>query len=181
MKLLGVLAIAVLPLTLWAADFNLQSEGQVVWVADGDSFYFKPRDALMWVKLKRRARALQAKTGRLLRLADRFNQDDMSFLVRVGNVDTAESAPAGRGKSTAAGRRAEAFAKGLLSHRQGTLYCWEIGYYGRPICSFWTPKWEYGQELIAHGHSDYVTEFGRHPRWHKAYLRVQRNRSRVGR
>jgi endonuclease YncB( thermonuclease family) len=172
-KWLCLLGIALLPHPLWAADFDLQSKGQVVWVADGDSFYFKPQNALMWVKLRQRARQRQASTGRALRIAERFNREDMTFLVRVGNVNTAESAPAGRGKSTAAGRRAEAFAKQLLSGTKGTLYCWEIGYYGRPICSFWTQEWEYGQRLIAAGHSPYVTRFGRHPRWHKAYLKAQ--------
>ncbi|WP_049722715.1 hypothetical protein [Gilvimarinus polysaccharolyticus] len=153
-----------------AYGFEVQGEGEVVWVADGDSFYFKPDDTLMWEKLKRRARDKQVETGRWLRVGDRFKYEDKSFLVRVGNVNTAESAPLGQGNSTAAGQLATAFAKQVLMGTRGTLFCWDIGYYGRPICSFWTHDWEYGQRLIANDHSDYVTKYGRHPRFHKKYV-----------
>lgn len=148
-----------------AYGFELESKGRVVWVADGDSFRFKPDNALMWVRLKKHAQNKQLEAGRSMRVVDRFRADDLSFLLRVGNVDTAEPA-------TQAGRLSEAFSKALLEGESGTLYCWDIGYYGRPICSFWTRNWEFGEVLIKKGHSDYVTKFGRHPRLHQEYLRA---------
>ncbi len=93
----------------------------------------------------------------------------MTFLVRVGNVDTAES-------ETVAGQEAEQFARSLLEGQRGTLYCWDIGYYGRPICSFWTNGWEYGQTLIEKGYSVYETRYGRHPLFDTEYTAAHKKR-----
>ncbi|MCP8900631.1 thermonuclease family protein [Gilvimarinus xylanilyticus] len=149
--------------------FELKSKGEIVWVADGDSFRFRPDNALMWVKLKSFAKTRDGKTTHSLRVDDRFHLKDMSFLVRVGNVGTAES-------GTTQGRLAEQFARSVLEGAEGTLYCWDIGYYGRPICSFWTDNWEYGQALIEKGYSDYETRYGEHPRFHKKYLKASGRR-----
>src|SRR5690554_6422655 len=100
LRLIGWLMVSCLWLPA-AHGFEVEGEGKVLWVADGDTFVFRPDDSQMWQSLKRRARHKQARTKRRLRINDRFNQQDKSILVRVGNVDAAEDAPPGRGKSSA--------------------------------------------------------------------------------
>ncbi|UTF59614.1 hypothetical protein [Gilvimarinus sp. DA14] len=105
-----LLWFCVLSLTLTSPSslaFELSSKGEVVWVADGDSFRFRPDNALMWVKLRKQALARDKNTTHSMRVDDRFVHEDMSFLVRVGNVDTAES-------NTARGIEAERFARAKL-------------------------------------------------------------------
>ncbi|MDQ2077416.1 thermonuclease family protein [Marinimicrobium sp. ABcell2] len=160
-----------------AADQPLpvRSTGVVTWVADGDTFRFKADDPAAFEALRVVARQKDRQTARDLRVNDRFWSDN-SFLVRVANIDTEESQHPDSSRNTQAGREAGEYVKGLLQGVAATVECYDIGYWGRPICSLWTESFELGTHLIEQGYADYETGFGRHPTMDTHYRRAMQSR-----
>lgn len=160
-----------------ASDDRLpvRSTGIVTWVADGDTFRFKADDPIAFEILLGVARRRDRETSQDLQVDDRFWSDG-SFLVRLANIDTPESRHIDPSRNTQAGRDAGNYVKGLLEGAAATVECYDIGHWGRPICSLWTEAFELGTHLIERGFSDYETGFGRHPTMDKHYRRAMQAR-----
>ena len=177
---MGMFWIAIAAFVLFAQpavaqpDWTVTGEGEITWVADGDTFRLRAENHDNFEFLKNKAKLKQQRVERDLSVSERF-RDDGSFLVRVGNIDTSESVHPDESKNSQAGNRASDYAKSFLDGEQVEYVCWEIGYFGRAICSVRTDGWEYGIHMINQGYSDYVTEYGKHPFWHDSYSEAQRN------
>jgi endonuclease YncB( thermonuclease family) len=169
--LASVLLAIVLPASN-AAALDVSGTGVVTKVADGDTFTLSTETNEAWEDLRTSAQTSQQRSERDLRISDRFDPKNRSFVVRVGNIDTAESVHPDASKNTAAGDRASAYARNLLLGERVSFVCWDIGYYGRAICSIWNDDWEFGSHMIARGLSKYVTEFGEHPYWDEGYRKA---------
>lgn len=163
-----VLTLSVLLPAAVFADFPVRSTGVVEWVADGDTFRFKADNSAAFSILRQAAEDKDKATDRDLRVEDRFHSDG-SFLVRLSNVDTAESKHPDASRNTKAGEEAAAYVKALIEGKNATIECYEVGYWGRAICSLWTDEFELGTHLISRHYSDYLTRYGRHPRLDSEY------------
>lgn len=152
-----------------SGDFFVQGPGTVTYVIDGDTMIIKPDAQESWATLKRHAEAAQSDYQRNLNISSTFNAQDITFRVRIGNIDTAESVHPDAHKNTAAGKSAAAFAKNLIEGKQVHFACWDIGYYGRAICSVWTPEKDFATAMITANHAKYIKKYGRHPFWHDHY------------
>jgi endonuclease YncB( thermonuclease family) len=173
MKLITLFAAAIVTLApaiaSAAEDFNIRGRGTIVHVTDGDTFIVKAQSAQTVERLRQRAEADEQRYQRDLNTNDRFRLNEQTFVVRVGNIDTEESMHVDRSKNTAEGRYASSYAKKLLFQKEISFQCWEIGYYGRAICSVWNDEWEFGSHMISRGFSTYITKYGRHPFLHERY------------
>lgn len=155
-------------------EFMVEGSGTVSFVADGDTMRVEVDSPESWSSLKQHAIQAQKDRQRDLRVDDRFWTNPKSFLTRIGSIDTAESVSLDpKKKNTAAGKMASNYAKKLMNGKRVSFACWEIGYYGRPVCSIWTPDFEFGTHMIKQGHTDYKTKYGRHPFWHSKYKAAQ--------
>jgi len=165
------LIVSATPLATHAAeDFDLRGQGTIIHVTDGDTFIIKADSARSVSLLRQKAAANEQRYQRDLNIDDRFRLQEQTFVVRVGNIDTEESVHVDRSKNTAAGQYASSYAKKLLFQERVNYRCWEIGYYGRAICSIWSSEWEFGSHMINSGFSTYITKYGRHPFLHQRYL-----------
>ena len=153
--------------------FEVKGAGVVTWVADGDTMRVRIDDASAYRALRSRAEVEQQQTSRNLRVRDRFHDSSNSMLVRVGNIDTPESVHPDASRNTDEGRAASAYVKDLLSDKRVEFVCWDIGYWGRPICSLYNGDLGHGVDLGVHlvekGHAEYVNGFGAHPYWDEQY------------
>lgn len=166
-------ALSLLPALATASEgFPVRVTGTVVWVADGDTFRFSVNEVGQYRLLKDAAERADKNVGRDLRVDSRFDERNHSFLVRVANIDTAESKHPDNRRNTDAGREAAEYVRRLIQGGEGTVECYTIGYWGRPICSLWTEDLELGAHLIEKGYSRYETEFGRHPTMDSDYRRA---------
>jgi len=162
----------LLALPMCASAFEIAGAGQVTYVADGDTFRVEADDSEVWQALRQQAAQEQQKTNRNLNVDQRFDAPTNSFVIRVGNIDTAESVHPDASRNSAAGKRASEYAQDLLRNQEVSFICWDIGYYGRVICSVWNEQWEFGSHMIARGLSPYITEYGQHPFWHEGYQKA---------
>lgn len=170
--------IAALALLAWhssAFAFEVAGTGQVTKVADGDTFTVSAESTGSWEALRSHAAAKQENSGRDLDVGQRFGADNQSFVIRVGNIDTAESVHPDQSRNSKAGKVASNYARDLLLGERVSFRCWDIGYYGRAICSVWNDQWEFGSHMIARGLSHYVTDYGEHPFWHDGYQKAERS------
>lgn len=170
---LKLIPLLFLLISLQALALDVTTTGTVTWVADGDTFRFSADDRSVWQALRDEAAKKQGATGRDMRVGSRFLSADASFLVRLANVDTAESRHPDATRNTRAGAMAAQHVKSLITGVRATVRCWEIGYYGRPICSLWMGDLELGSHLIRAGYSDYEFEYGRHPTLDREYREAQ--------
>lgn len=171
--------VLVLPFLAFSASASdrlpVRTTGVVTWVADGDTFRFKADDPTAFEILLSVAKLRDRQTSRDLKVADRFWSDG-SFLVRLANIDTPESKHKDSTRNTQAGRDAAIYVKGMLEGAAATVECYDIGHWGRAICSLWTESFELGTHLIERGLSVYETGFGRHPTMDKHYRRAMQAR-----
>lgn len=177
--ILTAFLFSLLFLTPFAGAFDdrlpVRTTGVVTWVADGDTFRFRADDPTAFEFLLGVAKQRDREVSRDLRVNDRFWSDG-SFLVRLANIDTPESRHIDPSRNTQAGRDAGSYVKGLLEGAAATVECYDIGHWGRPICSLWTEAFELGTHLIERGLSDYQTRFGSHPTMDKHYRRAMQAR-----
>jgi endonuclease YncB( thermonuclease family) len=152
-----------------AEDFDIRGRGTIIHVTDGDTFIVRAQSARTIQRFIEKAEADEIRYQKDLNIADRFRPSERTFVVRVGNIDTEESVHVDRTKNTAEGRYASAYAKKMLFQEDISFRCWEIGYYGRAICSVWNDNWEFGSHMIEQGFSGYVTRYGAHPFLHDRY------------
>lgn len=162
----------------WGYAFEASGTGQVVHVSDGDTFTVVADSAESWEQVRTEAVKKQQRTDRDLNVSKRFNASERSFVIRVGNIDTAESVHPDSSRNSRAGKVASNYARDLLLGERVSFTCWDIGYYGRAICSVWNDEWEFGSHMIARGLSRYETEYGEHPYWHEGYLKAERSAQR---
>jgi len=175
--ILGLIAGLAMVLTFSsadAADFDISGTGTVSWVADGDTMTVTPSLPQLWGQLRSEAVRAQQATSRNLRVDDRFNRTHKNFLTRIAVIDTAESNHPDDSRNTPAGDTASRYAKNLMTGKQVEFRCYEIGYYGRPICSLETSDFDFGRHMIRQDMSTYVTRYGNHPFEHEIYVRATR-------
>lgn len=139
--------------------FNIYGSGYVYEASDGDTF---------WINVDRKDTFDQL----FMKSKDRrhFRPAYTSVKMRLGNVNTAESNHKNKSRNTAEGVRASKYIKGFVEKKRVEFHCWDIGRYGRPICSIDVKGLgDIGLFIIERGLSPYVTKFGKSPRMHDAY------------
>lgn len=168
---LTLIAFTLVSATASAKDrtqFDINSTGTISYVVDGDTAFVEMDDPQAFNDL--RGQALRAEKNRQkdLSVSRNYRQRDRSVKVRIANIDTAESVAVNAKLNSQAGRDASAYAKAAFSGR-ANLRCWEIGYYGRAICSIETSRGDWGEHMIEQGMSPYINKYGRHPYMHRRY------------
>lgn len=157
-------------------SFDLRMRGTITRVVDGDTVIFRPLDSGNWDLIRAKAAEAEKNYQRDLNLNSKYRNQDKTFTIRVGNIDTPESRHPDPSRNTPEGKIASAYAKELLTNSDVSVICWEIGFYGRAICSIWNSDFEFGSHMIRKNFSDYITRFGNHPVWHQMYLDAERSR-----
>lgn len=177
-RLLVVLFAVALPVEGMASEeFDIRGQGTIIYVTDGDTFIVQSDSGRVVEQLRQHAEEHEQRYHRDLNTNDRFRLRKQTFVVRVGNIDTAESVHVDPTRNTAAGRYASSYAKKMLYQERVNFRCWDIGYYGRAICSVWNEDWEYGSYMISQGMTDYKTKYGRHPFFDDLYQKAQNQRN----
>ncbi|ONF42540.1 hypothetical protein BTO32_15135 [Marinobacter lutaoensis] len=161
-----------------STDFHVRGKATVHYVIDGDTAILRVSDATTWKKLRDLALDRQRFTGRKLNINRNFSVVNgyPEMKVRIGMIQTPESVHPDKDRITKAGIIASQFAKSVFQGDHAYFECWDIGYYGRPICSVRTPDGDWGKVMIKNGHSTYWTKYGTHPFDHEGYLAAARAR-----
>ncbi|WP_042835183.1 thermonuclease family protein [Thioalkalivibrio sp. ALE16] len=163
---------------VFSGSFEVFGSGEIYWVADGDTMIVTGLTEANYATIKRQAEEAQSNTGRDLRVEDRFNDRHRSMLVRIGNIDTPESVHPDPSRNTAEGQAASDYVKDLMADARVDYVCWDIGHWGRPICSLYGGDfgagWDLGVHLVDQGYADYIDDFGPHPYWPEIYEQVSR-------
>lgn len=172
-RIVLVVALALATFTSLAQAARVAGTGVITYVTDGDTFKLKPNDPGAWAELYRMAARKQQDTGRDMNLVNNYQRPKGVVTVRVGNINTPESVHRDQSRNSPHGFRASSYAQELLHNQAVSFACWDIGNYGRAICSVWTKDWEFGTRMIRAGFSDYSTRFGEHPFLHQQYQEAQ--------
>ena len=158
-------------------DFTISGKGTVTQVIDGDTARIAPHSMELLYALKAQAQRAQDDYQRKLDIDRIYNTNARTptILVRLTNIDTAESVHPDATRNSAAGIKASEYAKGKFEGKNALLTCHTIGYYGRPICNIITADGDWGDIMIRAGFTKYVTKYGRHHdrKWHEAYRRAE--------
>lgn len=144
--------------------FEVEGNGQIYYAIDGDTVLMSGVDDNVYQFLKNKSHD-----------KDNFNDRFNSIKMRIGNINTKESKHKDKSKNTEAGKEAGRYLKQLVEKDYFNFFCWDIGDYGRPICSVYNQKLDIGEHMIQKGFSDYVTYWGKHPRWHQRYINADSN------
>lgn len=158
-----------------ASQFLIKGTGAVSYVVDGDTLDIRADDSAVWGELRQKAIEAQTRYQRDMNIDRIFDSGKLSFRTRIGNINTPESVHRDKSKNTPAGRRAAEYARSLISRKNVEFVCWDIGYYGRPICSVLTAEFDFGITMISAGHTPYITKYSRHPFWHDEYAKAAKN------
>lgn len=135
-------------------------------VSDGDTFTVRTEQGEDWRPIK----VLAEKKGKGKRL--RMNQLDKTFVVRLAGVDTPESVHPNPARNSAEGRAASQYVKKRYDGAIVKFSCWDVGKYGRFICSLEDKVGDIGLDILAQGHSQYVACWGKHPFLHSQYKKA---------
>jgi len=177
MTTLGALFILCFAsITSWAdTDFEVSGQGTVSYVVDGDTAFIKVDDRNTWLSLRNAAISKQAETGRNMNVDRNFKMrfGELTMKVRIGHINTAESNHKDSSRNTKDGAIASQFAKRMFSNDRAAYLCWEIGYYGRPICSVQTHDGYWADQMIESGYATYLTQYGVHPFRHSELANLQ--------
>ncbi|ADC73271.1 nuclease (SNase domain protein) (plasmid) [Thioalkalivibrio sp. K90mix] len=153
--------------------FEAQGQAVVGWIADGDTMRVERIDPEIYNRIRQEAEAEQRRVDRDLRVDERFRDSERSMLVRIGNIDTPESVHPDPSRNTPEGKAASEYVKDLMADRTVNFVCWDIGHWGRPICSLYGGEmgegFDLGVHLVNEGHAEYIDNFGPHPYWPEAY------------
>jgi endonuclease YncB( thermonuclease family) len=169
MKIKLGLALILSAFTISVSAVEMASgRGKIVRVYDGDTFMVES-DGAAFASVKAMAWRL-TDGGEYPKL--RINPTQKTFVVRLGNVDTPESVHRDKSRNSVEGKMASMFAKENFSGSNVSFACWDVGKYGRFICSIKDDKQDFGLQLMAAGHTDYVTCWGKHPYLHKEYSKA---------
>lgn len=171
------LAAALLSSPLLARDkadrFAIKGTATVTYVVDGDTMDVSADSQESWNDLRAEAYRAQESYQRDMNVDRTFKPQGNSFRVRIGGIDTPESVHRDKRKNTPEGKIASNYAKSIIDGKRVNYACWEIGYYGRPICSIYTDQMDFATAMMEAGHTEYVTKYGRHPFWHDHYRQVK--------
>jgi len=158
-------------------EFTISGKGIIAQVIDGDTARIAPESMELLSALKKQARIAQTDYQRKLDIERIYSTDARTptILVRLANIDTAESVHPDANRNSAAGIKASDYAKRTFEGKNALLTCHTIGYYGRPICNIITADGDWGDIMIRAGFTKYVTKYGRHHdrKWHEAYRRAE--------
>lgn len=125
-------------------------------VVDGDTFWLRPDSAEQIALISEWTRGKNIRGGK--------------FKVRLKGIDTPESVHPDRSRNTDFGREVSRIVKSELTGERVYYVCFEVGYYGRPICSVLLDENTiYDVTLIERGYSKYETRYGKHPLWDAVY------------
>lgn len=144
-----------------AVQFDIQGKASVFRAADGDTLILTGvEDRHYW--------ALKKRSGDQRHFWDKYR----SVKVRIGNLMVEESSHKDKRRNTAFGRQVAGYVKDLMEGRSVNYRCWDIGDYGRPICSVSFSGTDLGIHLIERGMGRYGTGYGPHPYLHSQYQRA---------
>jgi|AntDeeMinimDraft_5_1070356.scaffolds.fasta_scaffold38520_1 endonuclease YncB( thermonuclease family) len=159
---LALFAVIWLIAAVFSAEahaFEIEGSGTVYRAVDGDTYWVSNIEPAVY-------QALLAES----RNRDHFNDRYRSVKIRLGAVDTAESVHADAAKNTLRGQSISEHMKRVSKDQQARFRCWDVGRYGRPICSISLSNiGDIGLYLIRNQFSDYVTHWGSHPFMDGAY------------
>lgn len=145
--------------------FEISGKGQIYYVIDGDTVLMSGVQNDVYRFLKNQSHD-----------KDNFNDRYNSIKIRIGNINTKESKHRDKSRNSKAGEEAGNYLKNLVEKKYFNFYCWDIGDHGRPICSVFNEQIDIGEHMIKRGYTDYVTYWGKHPKWHKRYSEAQKYR-----
>lgn len=142
----------------------IKGKGILYSVVDGDT---------VWVKVNKKT------FDKFEYFADTYNQKkalrryNHTVKMRIGGINTAESVSPIHAKNTTAGKKASNYLKewaeqGGITHFQ----CYDIGYFGRPICAVNVNGYDIGYRMIKNGYSKYFTKYGKSPIYDYEYKRI---------
>ena len=155
-------------------ELNIQGGGYIEWVTDGDTARVHTATLATVQRLRAQAVIAQRRYNRRFDLERIYRTDPASpsVLIRVANINTAESVHRDSARNSQAGIRASAFAKAVFTGDSASIDCHTIGYYGRPVCNIISDQdGDWAKVMIERGFSGYVIKYGRHPdaHWHQVY------------
>lgn len=136
--------------------FDVQGTGEIVWVTDGDTFKIEPDNSSVINKLS---------NGVSQKGMDNYKYGQ--FVVRLANVDTAESVHYNKSRNSKEGKKVSNLMKDKLYGKRVEFRCFNRGHYERAICNVSilgnSEIEDIGAYLIKNGYSKYVTSWGRNP------------------
>ena len=146
-----------------SADYGqpIVAKGRIVHVTDGDTARVEVPAAVVR-EAKTRAQEAERQYQRNMNLDRIYTSSIMR--IRVANIDTAESVHPDASKNSMEGKKASRFARETFSGDAVIVYCFEVGYYGRPICDIRSNDGDWAETMIRAGYSKYITKWGRHPK-----------------
>ncbi|OLF81881.1 hypothetical protein AWH63_10075 [Marinobacter sp. C18] len=145
-----------------SADYGqpIVAKGRIVHVTDGDTASVE-LSAEVVREAKTRAQEAEKRYQRDMNLSSIYTSSVMR--IRVANIDTAESVHPDASKNSMEGMKASRFARETFAGDAVIVYCFEVGYYGRPICDIRSNDGDWAETMIRAGYSKYITKWGRHP------------------
>lgn len=164
MKLRGLLVgLGIFLSSLAMAD--AKGVGTIIKVVDGDTY----RVQTNFIGFNQMVKLAIENVGKTDITKAQISPRSKTFTVRLGGINTPESKHPDKSRNTQAGVRASEFADSFYG-KEVVFHCWDMGKYGRAICSLAVDGKDIGLSLIEEGHSPYVTCWGKHPTMHRAYL-----------
>ena len=146
-------------------------KGTISYVVDGDTFDVQVYDSNSIQEL------LNADYVGFKHVDTRKN----TFRIRLANINTEESKHKNSEKNTQFGSETSEVVKQTFTGKEGEFRCYKKGNYDRAICSFITERnIDMGYWLIENEYSPYVKNWGRHPEFHREYVKAVHSRSNQG-
>jgi len=139
---------------------TIKGNGMIAYVTDGDTARVHLPEAVV-AQAKKAARIAERRYQRDMDLERIYEKDNM--LIRVANIDTAESVHKDASRNTKAGKVASDFANTMFAADRVRAICYEVGYYGRPICDIRSNDGDWAEIMIRAGYTKYITKWGLHP------------------
>jgi len=158
----------------------IEGTGVIVDVVDGDTARVQMYSSYPVEAAKLQAQKAERRYQRnydLARIYQLNGPTTATMLIRVANIDTAESVHPDAHKNSQAGRKASDYASTAFSGERVDVACYDVGYYGRPICDIQSQGGDWAEVMIKAGYTKYETEYGRHPVpfRHKRLVNAQEN------
>ena len=151
--------------------FDVQGEGKVAWISDGDTFRIDPDNDAHIDEMSQYVKKVSS-------VGKHFNWGQ--FTVRVANVNTAESNHMDEKKNTTEGKKVSDIVKQHLDiGTRASYHCYKLGYYDRPVCNVTmmpsgSAPYDFAEWLIKNGHSPYIQKYGTNPFNHEGLLNASK-------
>jgi len=149
------------------AQAEISGQGKIYYAVDGDTFDIQVKDFEVIKSLYH-----NNYVGK-----EHISVKNRTFRVRLANVNTEESSHKDVSRNTKYGKETANVVSKKFSYQQVNFTCYKKGNYDRAICDLETSEGDIGVWLIENNYSDYVSQYGKHPKQHSEYSLAQKNRS----